>query len=122
MVIISVIQSSIPDEDRNYNSHVIVDDQGIVRSVYDKTHLFVLEMPGVQLKETDYTIPGQSIHPPVETPVGKVGLAIVSFEMKLFFFEKKLYHFIVANERFMAALLELIIIGQIVLLPKFSID
>jgi hypothetical protein len=33
--------------------------------------------------ESDYVIPGERIVPPVETPVGKVGLAIVSFNCGL---------------------------------------
>ena len=43
--------------------------------------MFDLNIPGkVRLCESDYTIPGQRIAPPVDTPVGKVGMAIVSID------------------------------------------
>jgi len=42
-------------------------------------HLFNVDIKdGVRLQETDFTYPGTSIGPPVDTPVGKVGMAIVS--------------------------------------------
>ena len=51
-----------------------------MRARYCKTHLFDVDIKGkVRLKETDVTIPGEEIVPPVETPVGKVGMMIVSF-------------------------------------------
>ena len=51
-----------------------------MRARYRKTHLFDVDIKGkVRLKETDVTIPGKEIVPPVETPVGKVGMMIVSF-------------------------------------------
>ncbi|XP_026792884.3 deaminated glutathione amidase [Pangasianodon hypophthalmus] len=63
---------------RIYNSHVIVNCQGQVVSVYRKGHLFDVELTGkgVSLKESVFTIPGPSLVPPVQTPVGKVGLGI----------------------------------------------
>ena len=39
-----------------------------------------LDAGGIRLKETDFTIPGPDIGPPVSTPVGAVGMAIVSFQ------------------------------------------
>jgi len=49
--------------------------------VYQKAHLFDLNIPekGIKLMESDYVLPGQMILPPVRTPVGNVGLSIVSF-------------------------------------------
>ncbi|KAM9718352.1 deaminated glutathione amidase [Menidia menidia] len=63
---------------RIYNSHVIIDDKGDIVSVYRKSHLFDVELPekGVSLKESSFTIPGPSLLPPVQTPIGKVGLGI----------------------------------------------
>ncbi|XP_017537957.1 deaminated glutathione amidase [Pygocentrus nattereri] len=63
---------------RIYNSHVIINGQGEVVSVYRKGHLFDVELTGkgVSLKESAFTIPGPSLVPPVQTPVGKVGLGI----------------------------------------------
>lgn len=63
---------------RIYNSHIIINDQGEIVSVYRKSHLFDVELPekGVSLRESAFTIPGPSLVPPVQTPIGKVGLGI----------------------------------------------
>ncbi|XP_076829029.1 deaminated glutathione amidase [Brachyhypopomus gauderio] len=63
---------------RIYNSHVIIDGQGEIVSVYRKGHLFDVELAGkgVSLKESAFTIPGPNLVPPVQTPIGKVGLGI----------------------------------------------
>ncbi|XP_029932865.1 deaminated glutathione amidase isoform X2 [Myripristis murdjan] len=63
---------------RIYNCHIIMNDKGDIVSVYRKSHLFDVELPGrgVLLKESAFTIPGPSLLPPVQTPVGKVGLGI----------------------------------------------
>ncbi|XP_069074380.1 deaminated glutathione amidase [Pleurodeles waltl] len=62
---------------RIHNSHVIMDNKGSVVSVYHKAHLFDVELVGrVSLRETKFTIPGSEILPPVNSPVGKVGLAV----------------------------------------------
>uniref|UniRef100_H3C5S9 Nitrilase 1 n=1 Tax=Tetraodon nigroviridis TaxID=99883 RepID=H3C5S9_TETNG len=63
---------------RIYNSHIIIDKQGQIVSVYRKSHLFDVELPekGVSLKESAFTIPGPSLVPSVQTPIGKVGLGI----------------------------------------------
>lgn len=47
---------------------------GEIVSVYRKGHLFDVELTGkgVSLKESVFTIPGPSLVPPVQTPVGKV--------------------------------------------------
>ena len=68
-----------PDDKRLYNSHVMVDDNGAITAVYRKIHLFDIDVKdGPKLKESDSTISGDQIVPPVPTPVGNVGLAIVS--------------------------------------------
>ncbi|XP_068612196.1 deaminated glutathione amidase [Brachionichthys hirsutus] len=63
---------------RAYNTHVIIDDKGGIVSVYRKSHLFDVELPekGVSLNESSVIIPGPSLVPPVQTPVGKIGLGI----------------------------------------------
>ncbi|KAL2079216.1 hypothetical protein ACEWY4_024960 [Coilia grayii] len=63
---------------RIYNSHVIINGQGDIVSVYRKGHLFDVELKekGVSLKESSFTIPGPTLVPPVQTPIGKVGLAV----------------------------------------------
>lgn len=63
---------------RIYNSHVIINGQGEIVSVYSKAHLFDVELSskGVSLKESAFTIPGPRLVPPVQTPIGKVGLGV----------------------------------------------
>ncbi|KAJ8336653.1 hypothetical protein SKAU_G00378730 [Synaphobranchus kaupii] len=63
---------------RIYNSHIIINAQGHVVSVYRKGHLFDVELTGkgVSLKESAFTIPGPGLTPPVQTPIGKVGLGV----------------------------------------------
>ncbi|XP_077401382.1 deaminated glutathione amidase [Vanacampus margaritifer] len=65
-------------ESRICNSHVIVNNQGEIVSTYRKCHLFDVELPekGVSLSESAYTIPGPSLVPPVQTPIGKLGLGV----------------------------------------------
>lgn len=59
------------------NTHVIIGSDGALVGDYSKMHLFDVDIPGkVRLKESDYVDPGQIIAPPVDTPVGKVGLGI----------------------------------------------
>jgi hypothetical protein len=43
--------------------------------------MFDVDIPekNTRIMESDYVLPGQRLVAPVETPVGKVGLAIVSF-------------------------------------------
>ncbi|ELU15893.1 hypothetical protein CAPTEDRAFT_196003 [Capitella teleta] len=63
--------------DRIYNTHVVLDSSGNIRSTYRKIHLFDVDIAGgVRLKETDSTVPGFAITSPVSTPAGKVGLGI----------------------------------------------
>ena len=67
------------DDSRVYNSHIIVDDSGSIVAVYRKVHLFDIDVKdGPKLKESDVCIPGNQIVPPIHTPVGNIGLAIVS--------------------------------------------
>lgn len=65
-------------DQRIYNSHIIINGQGTIVSVYRKGHLFDVELTskGVSLKESAFTIPGPRLVPPVQTPIGKVGLGV----------------------------------------------
>ena len=62
----------IPNKSSIYNSHVLISASGDISGVYRKCHLFSL---GV-LQETDSTTAGNYILPPINTPVGNVGLQI----------------------------------------------
>ena len=80
-ICVSKIQGP-PDDKRVHNSHVIVNDSGDIVEVYRKIHLFDVDVKdGPRLKESEGAIPGDKIAPPVPTPVGNVGLAIVSFRV-----------------------------------------
>lgn len=66
------------NEKKVFNTHVIINSDGEIVQTYRKLHLFDVEIPekGVRLKESDYATAGKDIVMPVETPVGKVGMAI----------------------------------------------
>ncbi|XP_002168676.1 deaminated glutathione amidase [Hydra vulgaris] len=57
-----------------FNSHIIINANGELVSVYRKVHLFDVDIPGTVLKESSYVTPGKKIEKPVDTPVGKIGL------------------------------------------------
>lgn len=58
----------------------MINDGGDVVAAYDKMHLFDVDIPEkkIRLKESDMIQRGEKILLPVESPVGKIGLAIVS--------------------------------------------
>ncbi|PVD24417.1 hypothetical protein C0Q70_14899 [Pomacea canaliculata] len=67
-----------PDSDvkRIHNTHVLIDNEGTIRATYEKAHLFDLDLKGrVRLCESDYTVPGKKIVPPVMTPIGRVAMS-----------------------------------------------
>ncbi|RLV62420.1 hypothetical protein DV515_00019335, partial [Chloebia gouldiae] len=62
---------------RIYNSHVLLDSSGALVAAYRKLHLFDAALPGAPaLRESSFTNPGRELLPPVDTPVGKPGLAV----------------------------------------------
>nr|CAI5822479.1 unnamed protein product [Callosobruchus analis] len=69
------------NEETIYNSHVLLDCSGEIKSVYRKVHLFDVAIPekNIYLRESDLNVGGTQIFPPSETPAGLIGLAIVSF-------------------------------------------
>ena len=69
-------------KEKQRNSHFIIDNAGKIKGVYDKCHLFDVEIPfKVTLKETDRTVAGKSILKPVDTPAGKVG-ALICYDLR----------------------------------------
>ncbi|KAI8137989.1 hydrolase, carbon-nitrogen family protein [Fennellomyces sp. T-0311] len=57
-----------------YNSHLIIDSNGNIVSVYRKLHLFDVDIKnGPRLMESDSTSGGDGIAAPVATPLGHVG-------------------------------------------------
>ncbi|KAJ1958991.1 translation initiation factor eIF3 subunit g, partial [Dispira parvispora] len=58
-----------------YNSHLLINDQGEIVSVYRKLHLFDVELANrPKIMESDSIKRGNTIVPPVSTPFGSVGL------------------------------------------------
>ena len=65
-----------PATKKIHNTHVVIDDQGCVAATYDKVHLFDVDIPTFRIKESDFAVFGDSLKVPIQSPVGKVGLAI----------------------------------------------
>ncbi|XP_074385219.1 deaminated glutathione amidase isoform X1 [Zonotrichia albicollis] len=62
---------------RIYNCHLLLDNSGSLVALYRKLHLFDAALPGQPaLSESSFTNPGRELLPPIDTPVGKVGLAV----------------------------------------------
>jgi len=61
----------VPDEPRVYNTHVIVDECGTLRSLYRKMHLFDVSIPGkVDLRESKTTKAGEELVVCPDSPIG----------------------------------------------------
>ncbi|CAG8669143.1 9503_t:CDS:2 [Dentiscutata erythropus] len=61
-----------------YNSHLLITSSGtLFHPIYHKLHLFDISIQdGPQLLESNYTLKGEQIIDPVETPIGKVGMMV----------------------------------------------
>jgi predicted amidohydrolase len=61
---------------RTYNAHVVVDDEGNIRSVYRKVHLFSLDIANaLTIDESELVTPGRELVV-AKTPVAKFGLSV----------------------------------------------
>ncbi|KAF9961605.1 Nitrilase [Mortierella alpina] len=66
-----------PIAGRLYNTHVVINDQGAIVESYRKIHLFDVDiLNGPRLMESSITVAGGQLVPPVQTPIGRVGLGI----------------------------------------------
>lgn len=64
------------DGSHHHNAHVVVDDQGGIRAVYRKIHLFDVTLPsGAVYHESRHTKAGDQLVV-VDSPVGKLGLSV----------------------------------------------
>jgi len=62
------------DRSRVYNTHIILDNQGVVKCLYRKIHLFDVHIPGkVNLCESATTAPGTELVV-CDSPIGRLGL------------------------------------------------
>ena len=59
-----------------HNTAVLLDDQGALRAIYRKRQLFNVNLPSLNVQESDLMEPGQDLPPVIETPLGRVGLGI----------------------------------------------
>ncbi|KAF9921425.1 Carbon-nitrogen hydrolase [Linnemannia zychae] len=71
------VHEQSPHHGRLYNTHVLISDQGAISASYRKIHLFDVDIAnGPRLMESNNTVAGDKIVPPITTPIGKVGLSI----------------------------------------------
>lgn len=69
-------QEKIPHQDKIYNAHIIIDEQGNVAAVYRKIHLFSVTLPdGSIYDEAKSVMPGTNVVS-LATPFFKAGLSI----------------------------------------------
>lgn len=63
------------------NTHVVINNKGEIAETYHKAHLYNVDIPSKNIKTLESSLieAGNEFSPPVKTPIGNVGLAIVSF-------------------------------------------
>lgn len=64
--------------DKIQNSHVLINNDGILIGVYRKLHLFDVDTPEFKFRESKVVQGGQQIVEPIASPIGRIGLLIVS--------------------------------------------
>jgi predicted amidohydrolase len=66
---------AIPDDARVYNTSLVIGEDGEVRAVYRKIHLFDIDLPGASLRESAAVAPGEAVAV-AQTAAGCLGLSI----------------------------------------------
>jgi len=63
------------ENEKVFNTHLILDDKGDIQAVYRKIHLFDVNIPnGPVLQESKYTAPGSEVVV-IDSPIGRLGLS-----------------------------------------------
>ncbi|KAM3577190.1 hypothetical protein VYU27_000873 [Nannochloropsis oceanica] len=71
----SKIEDSGDENERVYNTHIVLDDKGDIKALYRKIHLFDVNFPnGPVLQESKYTAPGAEVVV-IDSPIGRLGLS-----------------------------------------------
>ncbi|SCV68379.1 BQ2448_500 [Microbotryum intermedium] len=69
------VHETVRDEERCYNTNLLISPEGEVRAAYRKLHLFDVDIRGgAVILESKTTKPGAELLDPVETPAGQVGV------------------------------------------------
>lgn len=67
----------ITGSDKIHNSHVVINERGEICGKYRKLHLFDVDTPEFKFRESQVVSAGDRIVPPIDTPIGRLGLQIV---------------------------------------------
>lgn len=63
-------------DNRLFNAHIILNNEGDIVSIYRKIHLFNLDIPGTRLIESEFSQSGNTVIKPVPSPCGNIGQGI----------------------------------------------
>ncbi|KAI3628374.1 NIT2 [Malassezia furfur] len=79
---VGVHESSETDTKRCYNTQLLIDQHGTICAQYRKLHLYDVDiLNGPSILESNTTIPGDKLVPPVDTPLGRIGL-LTCYDMR----------------------------------------
>lgn len=70
-------QEQIISSKKFFNTHVVIDNEGEIKGIYRKIHLFDVEIdPTNTVKESQYVEPGEITPVVIDSPIGRMGLSI----------------------------------------------
>ncbi|KFB49967.1 AGAP012379-PA-like protein [Anopheles sinensis] len=74
--IIEETTESGPEVKNIYNTHILINNAGKLVASYRKLHMFNVVTPEFKFRESETVRSGPALVPPVETPIGRIGLQI----------------------------------------------